>query len=1290
MKKHIVGVSSLGIILVLLVIFLPRLIGFSWKDLLGQAVSPVVQAPLAKKAVVAPTGPTVSTNTFFIKLKSPSALVYLDALNKKNKIVSIKQSVIPSKQSLKDAPIFSWYTVTLPFKSEVVALTPSRGLQDNTTNQKIDFLFNAIKDYKNDPNVVAVTPAYIYYPNAVPNDTYYSSIGSWGQPYDDMWGLKKINAETAWDQSKGSSSIIVANIDSGLDGTHPDIQGNVVAGWDFCTNKATTTTTDNDGLGHGTHTAGTIGAVGNNAKGVTGLNWVVKIMPLTIFDTNGNYCPGAGASAVTYAADNGARVTSNSWGGYGYDSMLADAFRYAHGKGVVSVAAAGNSNVDALNFTPASLPWVITVSATDYQDQKASFSNWGGKIDVAAPGVDILSLHASGTDMYSDGMHYVPTGSSSSLYYRSDGTSMATPHVAGLAALLLSKNTALTPEGIRQIIRAKSVDLAPSGKDNSFGYGRIDANQALSASTSTLLEPIITSPGNAGTVSGAVPVTGSIVGPKNFFASYTLEYGLGEFPTSWIKIQTSTKQVINGLLGTFPADTLSDGSYAIRLTALSTTNQKFEFTVYNLNIKSFSLDVVNPIDYVSKTSAMPISGMVTANIGTTLASYTIEYGSGANPTSWSAAGITLQNGGTQQVTGGTIGTWNTAALADGPYTLRVIAKGTTGKISLPKLVHVNVDSTMVPGWPKLLSYSCFSYYRCDMISAFGDLFGDGKKELVTASANMLHVFKKDGTEPPGFPIVFVSPNDIRNQYYYNFSRAISLADMDTDGKKEIIVPVCIYNTITQIDCTVRIFTGTGVKYPGWIEPLFHPYFYYAAEAQSLVPAIADLNGDGKKEVVFDDGIGSLHAYQLNGAEIPGFPVNTSALEQQLYPEVSIADMNKDGKVEIAVAYGPKMALFSSNGTMVSGWPITIPAGTNTPNPFAITVPTFADLYGDGNLEIVEPVIDSVNPTITYLPYPIYAWDISGNIVSGWPKLYQSNIQIPGMSCKWCGGNNSAIALDLNNDGKDEIAYNFAITHSLFSQTAPTQYLPTPFSVNYTAHGAGDINADGHYDFADMMFTDWEDGAIGFTSDTGSAVWKRKFDPTDPTAPISNRLYGLRGYGLVTDDMDNNGNMEVAGNYGGDITWPSDVEPTYPPSISYLWEVPLTLAGTSGTSRPINCRNWPMVTRDPARTSRMGCGFVDTTPPNTKVNVLGDTSVTGTATIPVGAMDVVGVSKVELYYDSTKLIGTCYFATSCANGSIYSIPWDTTGVTKGLHYIVSKAYDAAGNTASSVPVGVSVY
>jgi serine protease len=357
----------------------------------------------------------------------------------------------------------------------------------------------SIKALRRDPAVAYAEPNYRVHSFAVPNDEYY--------PY--QWHYALINLPGAWDTTGGSSSVTVAVIDTGVLLGHPDLAGQLVSGFDFI--RDPTNSRDGDGIDanpddpgdqqfggssfHGTHVAGTIAAASNNATGVAGVASGVRIMPLRVLGARG----GSGydiMQAVLYAAglpnDSGrlparrADVINLSLGGGAPSQAEQDVFSQARRQGVVIVAAAGNSTSSAPAY-PASYQGVISVSAVGLRKTRASYSNYGASVDVAAPGGDSGDWNGDG---YVDGI--LSTGGDdtrgSRLYnFRfMQGTSMAAPHVAGVVALMKSVNPALTPDDVDRLLAAGRIteDLGVRGRDDEFGYGLIDARKAVTAASS--------------------------------------------------------------------------------------------------------------------------------------------------------------------------------------------------------------------------------------------------------------------------------------------------------------------------------------------------------------------------------------------------------------------------------------------------------------------------------------------------------------------------------------------------------------------------------------------------------------------------------------------------------------------------------------------------------------------------------------------------------------------------------------------------------------------------------------
>jgi thermitase len=286
------------------------------------------------------------------------------------------------------------------------------------------------------------------------------TLGSF-TPNDSMlpnqWGLAQTEATLAWGVTRGSSSIRIAILDTGIDAGHHDINPKVVASRNFTTSR-----TVSDRNGHGTHVAGIAAAVTNNARGVAGMGFDSVLMNAKVLGDNGIGTWSWVASGIIWAADNGANVINMSFGGTSHSTAVEDAVNYAWGRNVVLVAAAGNNNSSALMY-PAAYTNVIAVGATDHNDARASFSNFGTWVDMAAPGVDILStLHRLGRR---------------DRYTWKSGTSMSSPFVAGLAGLVWTTGWGTSNAIVRDRIQTT---IDPITTDQFIG-GRINAARAVGA-----------------------------------------------------------------------------------------------------------------------------------------------------------------------------------------------------------------------------------------------------------------------------------------------------------------------------------------------------------------------------------------------------------------------------------------------------------------------------------------------------------------------------------------------------------------------------------------------------------------------------------------------------------------------------------------------------------------------------------------------------------------------------------------------------------------------------------------
>lgn len=387
----------------------------------------------------------------------------------------------------------------------------------DTTGKDVQQLVEALKA---DASVEYAEPNYLYYAFGTPNDPRFNEL--WGMHNTGQSGGTAdadIDAPEAWDVTTGDASVIVGVIDTGVDYKHPDLAANMWTnpgedawtdpnnpntgngidddgngyvddwrGWDFVNN-------DNDPFddnGHGTHVSGTIGAVGNDGVGVAGVNWTVKIMPLKFLSASGSGSLAAAVEAINYANHFGVNLTSNSWGGGGRSQALEDAITAANNAGSLFVAAAGNNGTDndATPNYPSNydVPNVVAVAAIDRKGDLANFGSGGGggicgcigntvpspgsnfgatTVDLAAPGKEILST--------------TPNNGYSSF----SGTSMATPHVSGVAALTLAKFGSLTVTQLKQRLM-NSVDVRPGLQGKMVTGGVINAFKAVSAPLAAL------------------------------------------------------------------------------------------------------------------------------------------------------------------------------------------------------------------------------------------------------------------------------------------------------------------------------------------------------------------------------------------------------------------------------------------------------------------------------------------------------------------------------------------------------------------------------------------------------------------------------------------------------------------------------------------------------------------------------------------------------------------------------------------------------------------------------------
>jgi len=469
-----------------------------------------------------------------------------------------------------------------------------------------------------------------------PNDPWF---GSW------EWYLTKINAPAAWTTTTGDKNIIIAILDTGVDGTHPDLQSKMVPGWNIYNNNSDTS----DVYGHGTVVAGTAGAASNNAQGVASVAWNCPIMPIRISATDGSATYSAMASGLTWAADHGAKVANISYEASN-SATVKSAASYFQSKGGVVTSAAGNKG---LFDTSADNPYILTISATDVNDQITSWTNTGNNIDLAAPGSAYTTFNGG-------------------IYSSATGTSIAAPIVAGAAALVFSIKPSLTGSQVQDLLKQNADDLGSSGWDTSYGWGRVNVSRAVSAasgSSSVDAVPPVVAFSNLRDgvgVSGTVPIT----------ISATDNVGVSSVTLSIDGVITATDTSAPYTFA-WVTNAVPNGPHTVTTTAVDTSG--------NSGVASVSVNVSNTLDITAPTIQIssPTDGAkVTSNVS-------VKVNAADNV---AVAKVELYVDGFLQgvSTSAPFTTkWNTAKAAKGPHVLSCKAYDGTGNVGISQLVSVS-------------------------------------------------------------------------------------------------------------------------------------------------------------------------------------------------------------------------------------------------------------------------------------------------------------------------------------------------------------------------------------------------------------------------------------------------------------------------------------------------------------------------------------------------------------------------------------------------------------------------
>jgi hypothetical protein len=759
-----------------------------------------------------------------------------------------------------------------------------------------------------------------------------------------------IRALAAWNITTGSASVVIAVIDSGVDYNHVDLAANMWNNPGECDNSgqvndgyvndchginAITGTGDPmDDLFHGTHVAGTIGAVGNNAVGVTGVNWNVAILACKFLDSSGNGTTADAITCLDFVAamkDQGVNIvaSNNSWGGNPYSQALADAIVAQRVRGILFVAAAGNTGQDDDQnpFYPCSFDLSNIICVASAYDSLSSFSDYGtGTVDLAAPGESILSTVLDNQ------------------YASYDGTSMATAHVTGVVGLLAAQNPSYDWRAIKNLVLAGAVPPT-QGSIPTLTSGRLRADNSLTCGNSVvearmrpaLFENITLAVGasltlEAVNINCAMPNGNVVVTVAPGGQSATLlddGTGVDEVAGDGIYTGTWTPTAAGTYTLTFPGR----AGDVVNVTVDAMLMPGFPTQMY----------IVPDDDGVVRPATVALTvGNIDGNPGLDILAPGYGFGplyawngSGSVVPGWPNYAVTL----TSQVS---LGTFNTSAAGQG-----VVAAFLLNGISL-----YNGDGSAISGWPQTTASIWAPAPTVDLI-------GNGIDAIIGYPA-----YNADGTLVN--PTVTIPPmTGISDPT----TGPAAVADLYAVGESDFIVA----------NSTSLWVSNLNGMLPGFPVPITN-----TPAPENLYPVIGDVLGTGSPEII-------LPANQyINGTPYGGISIysNTGALlqtlwttEQQTNPIITLADLNRDGIPEIIYASGTKVYAWQGNGTPMPGWPVSLGSGVSA-GPVAV-----GDVNGDGYPDIVLMAV-------SYPAGPagigqLFAFDRIGNLLSGFPKSIQS-------------------------------------------------------------------------------------------------------------------------------------------------------------------------------------------------------------------------------------------------------------------------------------------------------------